>query len=184
MLPKHTKFVSELSNFLKPREHLPKNQIWSLKISCTGLSETASNHDGYARRQRVPCTMLQTQRFQDSCPFLGGHTDVLISRGSYWLKISGEFWYEFFIVGIRSMSVHETASLQIRCSIRIRSELPHYDEGPQVLHVPIHADRLLMLTQEPVLLNLPNSVSAGSSRNVLLVGFRERCHGSGRRGVI
>ena len=44
--------------------------------------------------------MLQTQRFQDSCPFLDGHTDVLISRGSYWLKISGEFWYEFFIVGI------------------------------------------------------------------------------------
>ena len=46
--------------------------------------------------------MLQTQRFQDSCPFLDGHTDVLISRGSYWLKISGEFWYEFFIVGIHS----------------------------------------------------------------------------------
>ena len=44
--------------------------------------------------------MLQTPRFQDSCPFLDGHTDVLISRGSYWLKISGEFWYEFFIVGI------------------------------------------------------------------------------------
>ncbi len=44
--------------------------------------------------------MLQTQRSQDSCPFLDGHTDVLISRGSYWLKISGEFWYEFFIVGI------------------------------------------------------------------------------------
>ena len=44
--------------------------------------------------------MLQTPRFQDSCPFLDGHTDVLISRGSYWLKISGKFWYEFFIVGI------------------------------------------------------------------------------------
>ena len=29
-----------------------KNRTWSLKISCTGLSETASNHD-----QRVPCTM-------------------------------------------------------------------------------------------------------------------------------
>ena len=75
-----------------------KNQIWSLKISCTGLSETASNHDGYARRQRVPCTMLQTQRFQDSCPFLDGHTDVLISRGSYWLKISGSFGMNFSLL--------------------------------------------------------------------------------------
>ncbi len=27
MLPKHTKFVSELSNFLKPREHLPAQHV-------------------------------------------------------------------------------------------------------------------------------------------------------------
>ena len=36
-----------------------RSRIWSLEISCTELSKTASNHDEHARRQRVPCTVLQ-----------------------------------------------------------------------------------------------------------------------------
>ena len=51
--------------------------------------------------------MLQTPRFQDSCPFLDGHTDVLISRGSYWLKISGSFGMNFsLLVYLKAMQRH------------------------------------------------------------------------------